>query len=417
MSISVNSGVKLTLLALILGCILLIYPQGVKSLGLGESVQVSPNGVILSDGYGGPLPSAEQMTQLGTVMTQGFNQETQVLALLLEELAKKSLDSEALLKGIGEYFKGLEIVLKDLQKNGLLQTQAFKQKEDQIFGQTPFSCSDKLTAEAMKDGKKNLRTYSDQMKSSRLSRGEGTQKTEVYAEAAVAEVLLKIMQEHMTSGEPDELKVPSSASMFPFSGVLNTDGGRAFQAIISAVNSEPAPTIRNAQSFAGKRALELQGIKMGRIAGIQEGLQVAFDLQNAVINGQAFSQMQQEANQEAESQTLKADEYIEGAKGDQSGAISILQALTHQFERVRIANPDWYAKIDHGGLTSEGLLRELVKIEAWRGYMETLNLRMSMINTYNLAQQTAILMERHDNARLASFVYPNGESPTQAKSE
>ncbi|MBQ7585307.1 MAG: hypothetical protein IJU40_03560 [Desulfovibrionaceae bacterium] len=381
-----------------------------KAQGLGETVSIAPDGVFLSEGYGGPLPSSLQISQLGTLFTQGFNQASQLLGFLLEELSKKSLDSEALLKGIGEYFKAHEVLLKDLQKNYLTQLQAFKFKEDNLFGSTPFSCSDSLTAQALKEAKKSMRYYSKNLKATHASKGEGTQNTEVSAEKAVAAILLKIMQEGMSNGTIDEEKVPSSSSMFPFSGVITKDGGRAYQAIISAINSEPTPIIRHSSSFAGQRALELQGIKMGRIAGIQEGLQIAFDLQNAVINGQPFSQMQQEANAEAEAASLKNDEYIEGGANDTSVAISILQALTHQFERARLANPDWYAKIDHGSMTTQGLLRELLKIEAWRGYMETQLLRIGMVNAYNLAQQTAILMEKHDNARMINLVYPGGES-------
>ena len=120
--------------------------------------------------------------------------------------------------------------------------------------------------------------------------------------------------------------------------------------------------------------------------------------------------MQAQLNQDVGGKAVADDEYIEAGYQDGTGAISILQALTHQF-----ANPDWYTKIDHGGMTVQGLLRELLKIEAWRGYMETLSLRIGMVNAYNVAQQTAIMMEQHDNARIVQYVYPNGESPTQAK--
>ncbi|MBO4369586.1 MAG: hypothetical protein J5803_05760, partial [Desulfovibrio sp.] len=58
------------------------------ALGLGEAISVSESGVVLSDGYGGPLPSAFQIAQLGACVNQGFNQEAQILALLLQELAK-----------------------------------------------------------------------------------------------------------------------------------------------------------------------------------------------------------------------------------------------------------------------------------------------------------------------------------------
>ena len=382
------------------------------SLGLGESVQVSESGVVLSDGYGGPLPSSVQIAQLGSLINNGFNQEATVLAMLVQELAKKSLDTEALLKGIGEYFNGLEVLLKDLQKGGLTQKAAYDNSKDDVFGKTPFHCSDALTASALQEARKTMRTYTNAMKESRTSRGEGTQATESKAEASVSAMLFSIMAENMTSGSPDAYQVPSGASLFPFSGVINSAGAKIFQAVIHAVNSEPAPALCNVRSISGRRALELQGIKMGRIAGIQEGMQVAFDLQNPVVNGQAFSEMQREVNRDVEGSPIATENYIEGAYKDTSGGISILQAVSHQFERSRIANPDWYAKIDKGGMNEQGLLRELIKIEAWRGYVESLSLRISMVNAYNLAQLTAIMMEKHDNTRMATYIYPPGESPT-----
>ncbi|MBR4741465.1 MAG: hypothetical protein IK079_01010 [Desulfovibrio sp.] len=390
-------------------------PQLSMAIGLGESMQVSQNSVFLSEGYGGPLPSSLQLVELGTVINHGFNQEATLLGMLLQEVTKKSLDTEALLKGIGNYHEALEILLKDLQINELTQKAAFEQKKDALFGNTPYKCSDALTAQALKEAKKSMRIYANDMKQMRLATGEGTQPTEVKAEAIVAEMLFSIMEKQMPTGHPDALKVPSSASMFPYSGVINKDGGRLYQAIISAVNSEPMPVIRDSQSFNGRRALELQGIKMGRIAGVQEGLQIAFDLQNAVINGQAFSQMQSELQKELNSADPANDEYLEGAQNDNSGAISILQALQHQFERMRIANPDWYTKIDHTGMSMEGLMRELLKIEAWRGFMETQNLRINMINAYNLAQLTGMMMERHDNSRIINYVYPHAADQTEQK--
>ena len=383
------------------------------ALGLGEAVQIADTGVILSDGYGGPLPSSFQISQLGALINIGFNQEASMLGMVLQELGKKSLDTEALLQGIGRYFAGLELVLKDLQKNALTQEAGYANVRDDLFGKTPFTCSDQLTATAMREGKKSMRRYTNAMKTQRTARGEGTQHTELTAEISVAAQLLEIMRQHMTKGVADEQYVPSSTSMFPFSGVISPEGVKIFQAVISAVNSEPMPAISDSQSFNGKRALELQGIKMGLIAGIQEGLQISFDLQNAVINGQPFSEMQAEVNQDVHGEKMQTEDYIEGAYNDQSGAISILQALTHQFERSRIANPDWYSKLDHGGMTEQGLLREMIKLTAWRGYMETQTLRINMVNAYNLAQITAILMEKHDNARLINYVYPNGTSPAR----
>ncbi|MCR5813684.1 MAG: hypothetical protein K6G15_04235 [Desulfovibrio sp.] len=385
-----------------------------KALDLGQSLSVSESGVVLSDGYGGPLPSSYQLAQLGTLISHGFNQETSVLALLLQELGKKSLDSEALLTGLGKYFAALELLLKELQKNALTQEASYHDSRERLFGTTPFSCSDKLTAQAMHDAKKSMRQYTSELKRQRTSQGEGTQASEVSAEASVARLLLEIMRSEMTEGHPDEQKVPSATSLFPFSGVISSHGAKIFQAVISAVNSEPMPTIRNAESLSGRRALELQGIKMGRIAGIQEGLQIAFDLQNAVINGQAFSQMQAELNQEVQGKALAQDDYPEGAVNDQTGAISILKAISHEFETSRIASADWYQKIDHGAMTAEGLLRELIKMTAWRGYMDAQNLRINMVNAYNLAQLTAIMMERHDNARMINYVFPPGDDPTRA---
>ncbi len=390
-----------------------LFLSTAEALGLGETSQISPAGVMLSNGYGGPLPSSVQISQLGSLIAHGFNQETTVLAMVVQELAKKSIDTEALLKGLGEYFAALETLLKDLQKNALTQEAYYRNSQDDVFGRTPFQCSDAVTAKALQEGKKSMRSYANQMKAQRTSKGEGTQDTESRAEASVAAMLYRIMADEMTKGAPDEQRVPSSVSMFPFSGVISPEGSKIYQAVIHAVNSEPTPIIRNARSMSGRRALELQGVKMGRIAGIQEGMQVAFDLQNPVINGQAFSQMQAEVNKSVQGSALARDSYIEGAYNDASGGISILQAITHQFERSRIANPDWYAQIDHGGMNEKGLLRELIKLTAWRGYTESQQLRISMINAYNLAQLTAIMMEKHDNARLVSVVYPKGESPTQ----
>ena len=398
-------------------CLFLLTLPPAYAIDLGQRMTVSESGVVLSDGYGGSLPSAYQISQLGTLISHGFNQETSVLALLLQELGKKSLDSEALLKGIGKYFAALELVLKDLQKNALTQQASFADVRDRLFGTTPFNCSDKLTAQAMHDARKSMRQYARELKAKRTGQGEGTQVNEVTAEASVARVLLEIMSQEMTDGHPDEEKVPSASSMFPFSGVISTDGAKVFQAVISAVNSEPMPTIRNAQSLSGRRALELQGIKMGRIAGIQEGLQIAFDLQNAVINGQAFSQMQAELNAEVQEQNLSAEDYPEGATNDTSGAISILRAISHEFETSRIASADWYQKIDHGALTEQGLLRELIKMTAWRGYIDTQNLRINMVNAYNLAQLTAIMMERHDNTRMINYVFPPGHDPTKQENK
>lgn len=403
---------KPTLWLLIVSFVLL--SSQATALELGESAQISPMGVVLSDGYGGPLPSSVQLVQLGSLVANGFNQETTVLGMVLQELEKKSLDTEALLKGIGEYFKGLEVLLKNLQKNALTQAAAYENSKDEMFGKTPFHCSDIVTASAMRDAKKQMRIYANTLKAHRTQNGEGTQNNEIEAENAVAAMLFEIMREQMTKGSPNDQEVPSSTSMFPFSGVINTKGSTIYQSIIQAVNSEPSPIIRNAKSFSGRRALELQGIKMGRIAGIQEGLQIAFDLQNPVINGQALSEMQAEVNRAVNGEEIAKDNYIEGATNDTSGGISILQALTHQFERARIANPDWVAKIDSGGMNEQGLLRELIKIAAWRGYMESQNLRINMVNAYNLAQLTAIMMEKHDNARMVNYVYPTGESPTAA---
>ena len=401
----------LTMLSLYL--VLSILPCTARAIDLGQSMSITDSGVVLSDGYGGPLPSSYQLAQLGTLISQGFNQETSVLALLLQELGKKSLDTEALLTGIGKYFAALELLLKDLQKNALTQQASYADVRERLFGTTPFSCSDKLTAHAMRDAKKSMRQYAHELKTQRTSEGEGTQASEMAAEASVARMLLAIMSQEMTQGQPDDQKVPSATSMFPFSGVISNDGAKVFQAVISAVNSEPMPTIRNAESFSGRRALELQGIKMGRIAGIQEGMQIAFDLQNAVINGQAFSQMQAELNQEVQGEALEAQDYPEGAANDTSGAISILKAISHEFETSRIASADWYRKIDHGAMTDRGLLRELIKMTAWRGYMDAQNLRINMVNAYNLAQLTAIMMERHDNARMINYVFPSGDDPTR----
>ncbi|MCR4666746.1 MAG: hypothetical protein K5657_05580, partial [Desulfovibrio sp.] len=359
------SGFVSAFLALL--CVVLSFcaPRDLRAFGLSEAVSVSESGVYLSDGYGGPLPSSFQLAQLGAALNSGFNQQSQILALLLQELTKKSLDSEALLRGIGEYFTGLEAALKELQRIALTQKAAYSNNVEEVFGHTPFACSDKLTATAMKNAKRSMRLASNALRSEHIRNGEGTQKTEVGAEEAVARRLLSVMAGEMTGGTPDAEHVPSSISMFPFSGVMTGEGQKIFQAVIAAANSEPMPTITNTRSFSGKRALELQGIKMGRLAGIQEGMQIAFDLQQAVINGAPFSEMQLEVNRDVGGEQLNREDYIEGASSDQSGAISLLQAFTHQFERARIANPDWYAKIEHGGMTEQGLLRELIKLSAW----------------------------------------------------
>lgn len=286
-------------------------------------------------------------------------------------------------------FKKLAEAQAEIQKNSDATKADYESKRRLLLGRSPLDCEGKDAASAGASGKKATEKLREKMNENYAENADGTAKNEEEARESTRKVAL---------GEELKDVAPRGDMLIPSDGLLKEETIRQAQAMARLITDpSPSPKVDAEGTVAGDEARTQQKIKQSRLA-------LAVDTLNAII---AWNSPNTEASLVrvfAEKAGLDPGE-IPTVNGHTSMSV-FLETLG---SKARTLNPNWHTMIADLN-QNEGLLKELIRIEALKLFVETQNHQWLQRIGGLLAIQAAVSVEG-ENGRILVNAYTPGKSP------